>query len=105
MHTTIATSIRVFIHEDLPDASAVRAQANEFAAAHGLGIDFVGVDNDASEAIAAGIMALPAIVAYQGNTEIARRECAFAGRGTQRWFERKIARRSRPSAALAPTIA
>ncbi len=99
MNTTTATSIKVFTHQDVPNTSAIVAQASELAATHGLGIEFVAVDADASQAIAAGVMGLPAIIAFSGSTEIARRECASAGRRTRRWFERKVA-----STSVAPTL-
>ena len=85
------TSIRIFTHNDVPWKSAVEAQAAEMAAAHGLEIEIVDVTVDAAQAIASGVIALPAIIAYRDNAEVARRECASAGRGTRRWFERKVA--------------
>lgn len=99
MNTTTATSITVFTHQDVPNTTALVAQAAELATAYGLGVEIVAVDADASEAMAAGVMGLPAIIAFDGGTEIARRECAFAGRGTRRWFGRKVA-----SAAAAPAL-
>lgn len=87
---TSTTSIRVFTHKDQPKTSAIVAQASDLAAMHGLGIEFVAVDTDGAAAIAVGVIGLPAIIVLSDNTEIARRECAFAGRGTRRWFERKV---------------
>ncbi len=104
MNHEAATSIRVFTQQDVPSAGAVETQVIDLAAAHGLQIEFVDVDVSAAEAIAAGVMAVPAIIAYRGDTEIARRECAFAGRGTRRWFERKVAPSS-VSPALVPAMA
>jgi len=95
---TSTTSIRVFTHKDQPKTNAIVAQASEMAATHGLGIEFVAVDTDGAAAISAGVMGLPAIIVLSGNTEIARRECAFAGRGTRRWFEREVA-----SGTVSPT--
>ncbi len=103
MHTT-PTSIRVFTHQDLPNTEGLVAQATALATAHGLGVELVAVDVDASQARAAGVIALPAIIAYSGSTEIARRECALAGRRTQRWFDRKVAPSYR-SPALVPAMA
>ncbi len=99
MNTTTATSIRVFTQQDIPSMGTIERLAADLAATHGLGIDFVDVDSNAAEAIAAGVMGLPAIVAYSGDTEVARRECAISARGTKRWFERKVA-----SPAVTPAL-
>jgi hypothetical protein len=97
--TTSATSIRVFTHHSVPGTEALVAQATDMAATNGLGIEFVTVETDASSAIAAGVMALPTIIALSGSTEVARREYASAGRRTRRWFEREVV-----STAAAPTL-
>ncbi len=75
------------------------SQASELAATHGLAIEFVTVEADAAAAIAAGVMALPTVIAFGGSTEVARREYASAGRRTRRWFEREVV-----STATAPTL-
>ena len=98
--TTSATSIRVFTLQNQPGTEAIVAQAGELAATHGLGIEFVTVEADAASAIAAGVMALPTIIAFSGSTEVARREYVSAGRRTRRWFERQVA-----STTAAPTLA
>ncbi len=98
MNTT-TTSIQVFTLQNLPGTEAIVAQASELAATHGLAIEFVTVEADAASAIAAGVMALPTIIAFSGSTEIARREYASAGRRTRRWFEREVV-----STAAAPTL-
>ncbi len=104
MNNTTVTSIRIFTHQDIPTMAAVEAQATELAFAHGLSIEFVRVDDNPSEAITAGVMALPAIIAYSGDTEVARRECALAGRGLRRWFDRKLVS-TNTAPALIPAMA
>jgi hypothetical protein len=99
MNTT-TTSIQVFTLKNLPGTEAIVAQASELAATHGLGIKVVTVEADAATAIAAGVMALPTIIAFSGSTEVARREYVSAGRRTRRWFERHVA-----STNAAPTLA
>ena len=102
--TATATSIKVFTHQDVPNSDALVAQASELAASHGLGIELIAVDADVSQAMAVGVMGLPAIIIFGGNTEISRRECAFAGRRTSRWFKRQVASTSIGS-TLIPAIA
>lgn len=104
MNTSTTTSIRVFTYDGLPAKDAIEAQAIEFATDHGLAIELIDIDSCAAELRAGGVMGLPAIVAYDGITEIARRECAFAGRSTRRWMERKVASPTL-SPALTPAMA
>ena len=104
MSNTTSTAIRIFTHTDVPWNSAVEAQATDLAAAHGLDVEIVDVTVDAAEALASGVMGLPAIIAYRDNAEVARRECTSAGRGMSRWFERKVASQVRVP-AMTPAMA
>ena len=54
------TSIRIFTHDDVPNMDALEVQANDLAVSDGLGIEFIAVDVDASEAMKAGVIGLPA---------------------------------------------
>ncbi len=102
--TANATSIRIFSHAGLPMMSAAESQAIDLAQTNGLGVEVIDVDAEMTQAMAAGVLGLPAIVVYSGTTEIARRECAFAGRATRRWFDRKVAS-STVAPALVPAMA
>lgn len=102
--TTAATTIRIFTHDDTPSPAAVEAQLAELATSHSLTIELVNVTNDPSLAINAGVVGLPAITVHAGETEIARRECAVAGRRLGRWFDRKVASET-PAPVLVPAFA
>ncbi len=93
MFTTTATAstVKIYTHDDAPSAVAIQTQIAELAASHNLTVELVDVTSDPSIAIAAGIVGLPAIVVHAGADEIARRECAVAGRRLGRWLDRKVA--------------
>jgi len=102
MFTT--TTVKIYSHDDSPSPAAVAAQVAELAAGHKLTVEIVDVTSDPSIAIAAGIVGLPAIVVHAGSTEIARRECAVAGRRLVRWFDRKVTTAT-PALVLTPAFA
>jgi hypothetical protein len=85
--TATATKVRIYTHDDAPSATAAAAQV----ATHDLTVEIVDVTSDPSIAITAGIVGLPAIVLHAGADEIARLECALAGRRLGRWLDRKVA--------------
>jgi hypothetical protein len=109
--TATAAKIRIFTHDDAPSAAAISAQVAELAATHDLTFEIVDVTSDPSIAIAAGVVGLPAITVHAGAPanftyadEIARRECAVAGRRLGRWLDRKVASGT-PAPVLTPAFA
>ena len=106
MFTTTATAskVQIFTHEDAPSATAIQTQVAELAASENLTVEIVDVTSDPAIAIAAGVVGLPAIVVHAGSTEIARRECAVAGRRLGKWLDRKVATTT-PAPVLTPAFA
>ena len=102
--TATASTVKIFTHDDSPSPASVAAQVAELAAGHNLTVEIVDVTSDPSIAIAAGIVGLPAIVVHAGSTEIARRECAVAGRRLGKWLDRKVATTT-PAPVLTPAFA
>ena len=86
------------------DGAAIQTQVAELAATHNLTVELVDVTSDPSIAIVVGVVGLPAIVVHAGSTEIARRECAVAGRRLGKWLDRKVASGT-PSPVLTPAFA
>jgi len=103
--TTTASTVKIYTHDDAPSAAAIQTQVAELAASHNLTVELVDVTSDPSIAIAAGVVGLPAIVVTAGSTEVARRECAVAGRRLGKWFDRKVATTTTPAPVLVPAFA
>ena len=103
-NTTTATKVQIFTHDDAPSATAIAAQVAELAAGENLTVEIADVTSDPSIAITAGIVGLPAIIVHSGSTEIARRECAVAGRRLAKWLGRKVATTT-PASVLTPAFA
>ena len=106
MFTTAATAstVKIYTHDDAPSAAAIQTQVAELATTHKLTVELVDVTSDPSIAIAAGVVGLPAIVVTAGANEVARRECAVAGRRLGKWFDRKVATTT-PAPVLVPAFA
>jgi len=102
--TTTASTVKIFTHDDAPSAAAIQTQVAELATSHNLTVELVDVTSDPSIAIAAGVVGLPAIVVHAGADEVARHECAVAGRRLARWFDRKVASGT-PAPVLTPAFA
>ena len=102
--TATATKVQIFTHDDTPNPAAIHTQIAELAAGHNLTVELIDVTSDPSIAIAAGIVGLPAITVHAGSNEIARRECAVAGRRLGKWLDHKVATTT-PAPVLTPAFA
>ena len=102
--TATATKVQIYTHDDAPNPAAIAAQLAELAASHNLSVELVDVTSDPSIAITAGLVGLPAITVHAGADEIARRECAVAGRRLGKWLDRKVATTT-PAPVLVPALA